>query len=89
LILCSTLISLPKILLFGFFFFPFPLISKTSLLNRNPALERRKRKRMYHKTFNLVKYLFLFFYLFFLAVIEPKKTQKNNNISAGTQSHAV
>ena len=74
--------------LFGFFFFPFPLISKTSLLNRNPALERRKRKRMYHKTPSLVKHLFLF-YLFFLAVIEPKKTQKNNNISSGTQSHAV
>jgi len=53
-----------RFLLFGFFFFPFPLISKTNLPART-ALVHRKRKRMYHKTIHFVKHLFLFFILFF------------------------
>ena len=53
-----------RFLLFGFFFFPFPLISKTNL-PAHTALVHRKRKRMYHKTIHFVKHLFLFFILFF------------------------
>ena len=81
LILCSTLISLPKILLFGFFFFPFPLISKTSLLNRNSALERRKRKRMYHKTVCFVKHLFLFYLFFFTQFSKRYKLKKHLSVT--------
>ena len=57
------LFSLPKILLFGFFFFPFPLISKTNCLRRT-ALVRRKRRRMYHKTVRFVKHLLIFLFYF-------------------------
>ena len=80
-ILCSTLISLPKILLFGFFFFPFPLISKTSLLNCASPWHRSKRKRIYQKTIRFVKYLLFFFIFIFLSqdrVKERKRTATNS-----------
>ena len=76
LILCSTLISLPKILLFGFFFFPFPLISKTSLLNCASPWHRSKRKRIYQKTIRFVKYLLFFFIFIFLSFFHTSKPEK-------------
>ena len=75
-ILCSTLISLPKILLFGFFFFPFPLISKTGLLNCASPWHRSKRKRIYQKTIRFVKYLLSFFIFIFFKFFSYIKTGK-------------
>ena len=78
-ILCSTLISLPKILLFGFFFFPFPLISKTGLLNCVSLQHRSKRKRIYQKTVRFVKYLLLFSFYFFKFFSSVRKKQNISN----------
>ena len=61
--------------------FPSLLISKTSLLNRSPALERRKRKGIYQKTIRFVKYLLFFFIFIFLSqdrVKERKRTATNS-----------
>jgi len=50
----------------------------------HPALERRKRKRMYHKTVYFVKYLFFLF--FFFSAKQAEKSQKNKNTSPDIQS---
>jgi len=63
-------------LLFGFFFFPFPLISKTSLLNCASPWHRSKRKRIYQKTIRFVKYLLFFFIFIFLSFFSYIKTGK-------------
>ena len=62
-----------RFLLFGFFFFPFPLISKTDLLTYT-ALMHCKRKRMYHKTIHFVKHLFLFLFYFLSFFTQPYKS---------------
>ena len=62
--------------LFGFFFFPFPLISKTSLLNCASPWHRSKRKRIYQKTIRFVKYLLFFFIFIFLSFFHTSKPEK-------------
>jgi len=65
-----------RFLLFGFFFFPFPLISKTSLLNCASPWHRSKRKRIYQKTIRFVKYLLFFFIFIFLSFFHTSKPEK-------------
>ena len=62
--------------LFGFFFFPFPLISKTSLLNCASPWHRSKRKRIYQKTIRFVKHLLFFFIFIFLSFFHTSKPEK-------------
>ena len=66
LILCSTLIFLTKDDCSLAFFFPFPLISKTSLLAPTLCLSAPQRKRIYHKIIYSVKRILLFSFVFLI-----------------------
>ena len=78
-ILCSTLIFLTKdFLLFGLFFFPFPLISKTGLLNTLLQGVAAKKNISQNRSFCQAPFAFFSFYFlsFFSSVRKKTKHQQ-------------